>query len=286
MQKPKGRINDWLINDEYLSQLSINSEHFKTTCKKLYTALLGLPSPIYSDWIDKSKQFYFSIGNKYCYVPYNPDISEFDFPEIVNRWAYKFYPGYEVDIQFDRPMTSDEITQKISEGADPDTVFNLKFSDKKKERFKIEKLVIRDDQINVKINKQRFILISRPDMPLSRFISNFRKITDDWERKAFVTRYTKNILEVTHYKSIEIKYTGKVLENFFKIRLGFLLNIPFQESNQEMVYKWGRFIIYFSSPEQLDRCKNIIKFYKLEYKNKFNYENYLRKEFGVVIGIK
>lgn len=278
-RKPGLKINEWLIRE---SSEHIDTDHFRETCKRLYTALLSFPLPVFSDW--KENQFYFSVGKKYCYIPYNPEICEYDFPEFVRRWLYKYFPGYSVDLNFERPYTAQEIAELITQGADPDTVFNSKYVGVKKERFKIEKLVIRDDQVSVKINKKRFILMSRANMPLSIFISNFRKIESDWEKKAFVERFTKKILEVTYHKSVEIKYTGKTLENFFKVRLVFLIDKPFIQSDNKLIYKWDRFIIYFSNEAQAEKCKQILEFFKKEYHHKKNYEVYFKKEFNIRIG--
>jgi hypothetical protein len=281
------RPNDWLLDDSYLELLHVDSknlEHFISTCKRLYTSMASFPSPVRSTWNDSAKEFYFYIGSNYLSMKYNPFIDEFDFSEIVNRWAYRFYPGYSIEVDDFREYTPEEIAYEIQNGTDPDEVFNKKLKFKKTIDFKIEKMIIKDDQITASIDGSKYILITRADMPVSKFISALRKIETPIDRKEYVDKYTKSILEIVFYKSIEIKFDFEVLKNFFKINVLNLKDEAFKSTENNLIYKWGRFIIYFSSEEQVTKCKAILSRFKTEYLNS-DVDTYLRKEFDAKIGV-
>lgn len=277
------KINHWLldINDKGLDGMKIlsgNAEYFRSLCKKVYTYLLSFPSPTYCKYISSNRNFYFAIGHNVLLLQWSKEISEHDFCELIYCWAYKFFPHYTVSKKVERLLNENEMIDKVYEGKTLEELIFEKAFDERLENFKIEKIVIRDDQINVKINNKKYVLISRPDMPISQFISRFRKIESQEEKANFVKTYTKKILEVTHMKSVDIKYTGVMLENFFKVRSPILCNEPLHKI-EGLVYKWGRFNVHFSSKDQLDKAREIIANFKQEYKSIKNIDSFITKEF-------
>lgn len=279
------KINLWLLeisNGKYPEGVKIPSEdklYFESLCKKVYTYLLSFPSPTYCKYMNANRTFYFAIGHNVLNLEWNKDVSDHDFCEIVYNWAYKFFPHYTVKIKEARSLSEEEMLSEVYKGKSlEDLIFEEAFEEKI-ENFKIEKIVIRDDQINVKINNKKYVLISRPDMPISRFIQKFRKIEHDEDKAKFVKNYTKKILEVQHMKPIDIKYVGKQLMNFFKARSPVLNPEPF-EKMESLTYKWGRFIIYFSDQSQIKQAREIITKFKTEYKSIKNIDAYIQKEFN------
>ena len=133
----------------------------------------------------------------------------------------------------------------------------------------IEKLLIKDDQLYVKKDNKIYILIARPEKPISVFISNFRKIQDDQEKKVFLETFTKSVMEISHLKTIEISYKTERMNNFFKIRGLSLHNEKFLKTDDPLVYRWSRFLITFSTRIEINDIKktqqNIYSFFIIFY---------------------
>jgi hypothetical protein len=290
--KRGSKINSWLVDTNYLeneSGISKNDmEHFKKVCDYIYTKyFVTCPVPLFISWDRPNKRFYFSVGDKFCLLPYRNDISEYDYSELLERWSYRFYPGYEIEEEYERVPTSEEIANFVLEGVDPDDAFNRIVIEKKKEKCTVEKIVVKEDQITININNKRFIALSRPDKPISEFIAGFRKIDDPYLKKAFLKEYTKNILEVTFLKNIDVKIESKFIENFFKIRVANNFKYPLIPQDEEgYVYKWGRFTMFFAKREELNIAKKVIKYYKENFENADNIDAYLKREFNMIFGVK
>lgn len=277
------RIDSQFIDDEKCQSLGIpgtDREYFQSLCKRIYTTLLSFPSPSFCFYRKDSKEFYLSIGSNSIAVPYNTNISEYDFSEILYTWAYKFFPGYMISKSVERNLTPEEIASQVLSGKRLDDIINSKAEIQKVEKFKIEKIVIRDDQVNVKLDGKRFILISRADMPISEFIHSFRRIKDDYEKAAFVNMYTKKILEVSSTKNVEIRYTGEKLLNFFRVRC-ISMPDPFRQVDG-LTWRWGRFIIYFPNQNMVEEAKDIIS----SFNKKEGLDNYLKTHFKAEIHYK
>lgn len=284
------KINSWLIDETYLKNESgipdSDLSHYISICKFVYKFFITCPNPMFISWDKKHKSFYCGIGDKFCILPYNKNISEYDYQDLLSRWVRRHYPRYEVFIDYERDYTSKEIAGLVQQGHDIDEIYNSKKIEKKKEICVIERLLIKDDQIHVRQNNKLFILIARPDKPISEFISTFRRLKDDYEKQAFLKSYTKSIMEISYHKHVDIKYEGEMLKNFFRIRILSLYNEPLKETSNKLVYEWGRFVIHFSNRDQLEECKRIISHFKTEYKSLDNEDIYLIKQFNLKFGVR
>lgn len=282
------KSNEWLINEEFLNTIqfeNFDEFKFKKICKRFYTTIACLPIPITSSWDREHKMFRFFLGENFLKVPLKENVNEYDMCEILIAWCSKFFPSFYYEKNEEKEYTVEEIAEMIQKGENPDEVFNKKKIVKIKKKFTIEKIAIKDDQFTVDINGKKYILITKPQIPISVFLQTIRNLEEDEDKKAYLEQSTKSLLEVTFLKTIEIKYTGEELINFFKIRVPRLCDESLNKV-EECVYKWGRFLIYFSNPEQISILQNIIKNFKNEYKSIQNIDNYLRKELGCFIGKK
>jgi hypothetical protein len=290
--KTGSRINSWLIDHEYLEKdcgiAKVDLDHFKRVCEILYYKyFITCPIPLFIAFDRNNKRFYFSVGDKFCLLPYKNNIGEYDYPELLQCWSSRFYPGYEIETVVERQPSADDVANLIGEGIDPDEAFNRMIQDKVIERCKVEKIVIKEDQITINLNGKKYIALSRPDKPISQFITNFRKIKDPYHRKAFLNEYTKNIMEVTYLKNIDVKIESVFMDNFFKIRVPSNFKFPLtKQDDSGFVYKWGRFTIFFARPDEVESAKKIIKYYKDNFRDVKNIDGYLKREFGMIFGVK
>jgi len=288
--KQGSKINSWLVDENYLRNESgipdSDIDHYISICKFIYKFFITSPNPMFISWDKRNKCFYITIGDKYCIAPYNKYISEYDYQELINRWAKRYYPKYEVFVDYESEYDSKEIAGLIQEGYNLDEIYNLKKIEKRKEICIIEKLFIKDDQIHVRQNNKLNILIARPDKPISEFITTFRKIKDDYEKQAFLKTHTKPIIEIAYKKHVDIKYEGETLKNFFKIRVLSLYDEPLKSTSNDLIYNWGRFVVHFSNRDQVKDCINIINHYKKEYINLNNEDLYLIKSFNLKFGVR
>lgn len=288
--KQGSRINSWLIDETYLNNESgipdSDISHYISICKFIYKFFITSPNPMFISWDKRNKSFYITIGDKFCILPYNKYISEYDYQELINRWAKRYYPKYEVLVEYETEYDSKEIAGLVQEGYDLDEIYNLKKKEKRKEVCVIEKLFIKDDQIHVRQNNKLNILIARPDKPISEFISTFRKLKDDYEKQAFLKNHTKPIIQIDYHKFVDIKYEGETLKNFFKIRVLSLYEEVLKKTDNDLIYNWGRFVVHFSNKDQVKDCMNIINHYKKEYINLNNEDLYLIKCFNLKFGVR
>jgi hypothetical protein len=287
IEKTGSKINSWLIDESYLKSscgISENDmEDFINTSNYVYKFFITCPIPLFISWDRLNKAYYISLGNKYCMIPFNPKISVYDFQELIDRWARRHYPGYSFEEEEQVEYTSEEIAELVQQGRDPDELFNSYKVQKVKHTFLIERLLIKDDQVYVKKDDKTFILIARPDKPISVFISNFRKIESDQERKVFLESFTKSVMEITHLKTIEIRYKTERMFHFFKIRGLSLHKEKFLKTDDPLVYRWSRFLITFSTRAEINEIKKIILDYRKNYSTE--YENdILKKVYNVRFG--
>lgn len=289
LEKAGSKVNSWLLDQSQLKTDSGVSEQdmedFINTCTYVYKFFITCPSPLFISWDRLNKSFYISIGNKYCIVPFNPKISVYDYQELIDRWARRHYPGYEIEEEERVEYTADEIADLVQQGEDPDKLFNSYKIQKVKKTCLIEKLLIKDDQIHVKKDGKKVILIARPDKPISIFISNFRKISDDYERKIFLDSFTKSVMEINHLKTIEINYKSERLSHFFKIRGMAMHKEKFLKTEDSSVFRWGRFLISFPTKQDIIEAKKTILDYRKNYSLKYE-DEVLRKTYGIKFGEK
>ena len=258
-------------------------EDFINTCNYVYKFFITCPIPLFISWDRLNKSYYFSLGHKYFMVSFNPKISVYDFQELIYRWARRHYPGYSFEEEEQVEYTSEEIADLIQQGHDPDELFNSFKIQKVKKTCLIEKLLIKDDQLYVKKDNKIYILIARPEKPISVFISNFRKIQDDQEKKVFLETFTKSVMEISHLKTIEISYKTERMNNFFKIRGLSLHNEKFLKTDDPLVYRWSRFLITFSTRIEINDIKKIILDYRKNYSLEYE-DEILKKFYGVKFG--
>lgn len=288
-EKSGSKVNSWLMDEELLKATpgveQGDMESFINTSKYLYKFFITCPSPLFISWDRLNKAYYISVGNKYSIIPFNPKITVYDFQELVDRWVRRHYPSYTVYVDEKEEYSSEEIAELIQKGGDPDKLFNSYKMVKKKETCVIEKLLIKDDQIHVKINDITKILIARPDKPISVFISSFRKIENDEEKKQFMENFTKSIMQLNYLKTIEINYEKEYLTNFFKIRVFSNHKEKFLKTEEKNVYRWGRFLIRFTDIANINEAKNIIKECREKYSKTYE-DSILKDEFKIKFGEK
>lgn len=288
MEKSGSKINTWLLDENVLKSCGISEqeiEDFINTSIYVYKFFITCPSPLFISWDRLNKSYYFSLGNKYAVIPFNPKISVYDFQELIDRWARRHYPGYEIEDEEQVEYTSDEIAELVQQGRDPDELFNSFKIQKVKHSLIVEKLIIKDDQIYVNKDNKTFILIAKPDKPISIFISTFRKMKDNYEKKVFLDNYTKSIMEINHLKTIEINYKTERMFHFFKIRGLSMHNDKFLKTDDPLVYRWGRFLITFSTLDEIKEIKQIILDYRKNYSSKYE-DDILKKFYKIRFGEK
>jgi hypothetical protein len=287
IEKTGSKINSWLMDESYLKTScgisETDHEDFINACNYVYKFFITCPIPLFISWDRLNKSFYFSLGNKFCIVPFNPKVSVYDLQELIDRWARRHYPGYSFEEEEQLEYTSEEIADLVQQGRDPDKLFNSYKIEKVKRTCLIERLLIKDDQIYVKKDGKTFILIARPEKPISVFISNFRKIEDDYEKKIFLESFTKSVMEITHLKTIEINYKTERMNNFFRIRGFSLHKEKFLKTEDPMTYRWYRFLITFSTKQEINEAKKIILEYRANYSLEYE-EDVVKKFYGVRFG--
>lgn len=291
--------NDWLQKTDWIKESLTNEliqsgqyEHFKMLCSYLYTFSNSIPVPSAISFDQKEKKFYFSIGNKFCFIPYIENISKYDFVELISRWARRYYPKYILSVKKLRPLTEQETAYQIQLGKfSIEEIFEMKKVVRVKEKGVVELVSIKEDLLHLSINGNRFIYLSKPNPigqgninSLSQVLKDFRHCNDMKERKNIITSRMKPIVEVQNPKPVTIfDYSNEMLLNFFRVRVIALHDQPINHLDH-LTYKWWKFEIVFPDIEIKKQCFKIVSEYKKNWINK-EYK-YLKDEFKLSFGIR
>lgn len=290
--------NSWLQTTDWIKESLTNEliqseqyEHFKTLCSYIYTFSNSIPVPSVISFNQKEKKFYFSIGNKFCIIPYVSNISKHDFVELISRWARRYYPKYTISVKQYRPLTETEIAYELQKGISVEEAFEMKRVVRIKEKGVVELVSIKEDILHLSINGNKFIYLSRPNPlnqgninSLSQVLKDFRACNDMQERKNIITTRMRPIVEVKNPKPITISnYSDEMLLNFFKVRIIALHDSPINHL-EHLTYKWYKFEITFPDIETKKKCFKIVSEYKKNWINK-EYK-YLKDEWNMSFGIR
>lgn len=278
------KSNKWLINEKELKEISDRNK-FKTDfyllCSKIYTTVLGFPTPCISTFFEREKYFCFMIGKNILKIKFNDEeIVDYNFCEIIRVWAYKFFPHYTIEEEIEKEYNTYELN-KLVENKNIDELINEKELILK--NFKIEKIFVKNDSFLVKIGNDNFIMMTKANIPLSLFLKKLRRIKNNEDKKEFIEKNTKKIMQINDInKNIDIDYKGKQLEEFFKIRIVSYFNENFKRIG-ELIYRWGKFIFRFENEIEIENTIFILEKSKNNFKKSKNIDDYLMSNFKVII---
>jgi hypothetical protein len=256
MDEKKIYRNSWLVDSEYLKQQNFEDPYyFESLCYHINSFIKNTPIPVITEYIDK--RIVFSVGKIRKDFKINIDYSYYDFLCMVKKWIGRFYPKYEVEYEVEVPLSHEEMISKVkNEGLDLNDVVHMKKSQVVKERAVIEKAMFVDDQFIINKNDKRFICsagtIKNP-MSMTEFKKKLMSIRVDIDRKKFIDENSTILREIVDQKDIIIEYHGKQMLNFFKINYDELIKFS-SGMISPFVYRFGRFIVKFSSQSLMDDC--------------------------------
>lgn len=287
------QTTDWIkesLTDELIQ--SGHYEHFKTLCSYIYTFSNSIPVPSVITFDQKDKKFYFSVGNKFCFIPYINNMAKHDFVELISRWTRRYYPKYILSVKHQRPLTEEEIAFELQKGTvSVDEVFEMKRIVRIKEKGIVELVSIKEDTLHLSINGNKFIYMSKPNPlgkgninSISQVLRDFRNCDSMEERKNILVSRMRPIVELKNPKPVVISnYSEELLINFFKVRVMALYEQPINHL-EHLTYKWGKFEITFPDIETKKKCFKVVSEYKKNWINK-EYK-YLKDIFKMSFGIR
>lgn len=274
----------WLVAEDFLGSVAVeNREHFQDICRHIYNFISHCPTPILVFLDKKNVLFHFRIGDNSFNIPYFANMSKYDFIRLVTYWAESFYPRYSVLVPIKRKLRASEISEILlsSENANEEALLDETISENYLENFMIEKCILRDDQMICHRNDERQLRIST--IPLSILLKKFRQIPEQAERKKFIDGNTRILNTLDGIKSIDIKYEGKELQNFFKAWIPLLHST--QVVHRELYKcKWDKFNVFFSNEQQIRDLIKMKENYESEYGSVANALPYMIKTMGISVG--
>lgn len=235
-----------------------DDEYMNLLVHSLYKLLISIPVSLNIRFNKDSNEFDFQVSKYNLVIPIQRDkISPYDYSEIVRVWAYRFFPFY-------------KISGKNGKQVD--------------RNFKVEKVIIAKDQLNVRLGRKRYRYISR--IPVLEFLSIFKKKKKDLERKEFANKFLRKLFPINKNKKIEIKnYTRDQLMSFAKIRLFTVNGLLFTRIGK-LVCLWSNFIINFNSEDEIEEFSKIVMSDSNKHLNIENVNDYIIKNFNVRISVK
>lgn len=288
----KKNLNFWLTDDEFLSNAGFDSEEelniFKTYCNHINMYLRSSPVPMIVYWKRRNRKFYFRIGRNFFIIPYNTDISLYDFQKLIRYWSFDFYPSYQAEVVLERDPTEVELASMAISTDNVESLIGKKISYTVIEKGMLEKVMIKDDEIILSIEREgnQFRQIRITKVPVSKFfLHTLKSISDDKERRDYIFNNSRPLNEIYAEKTIEIRYEGNQLLNFFRVWIPELHNQKFERVD-DLTYRWSKFLIYFSNSEQPSKAYNMIQSYRTEYHNNKPSKKYLNKYFGIKSGVE
>lgn len=253
------RPNEWMENEQFISKMKYHNLYYvKNLGQVLGAYLRAIPIPVITTWDPNFKRIYFHVGLDKHYFDLDENVSYWDYTFLAGQWLSSFFPSYCVEEEEDVELSEAEIWNKVrKEGLTLDDALLLRKPALVKTTGKIIKIQITNDEFIFNNNGKEEVRISgtlEKLIPLSLFLKELRRLTDDHEKKNYILSNSRLIKELNETKrEIVIDYPDQMMRNFFIIRYDSLRNDSFSKT-YEGLYKWGRFIIKFNSLELERDC--------------------------------
>jgi hypothetical protein len=261
----KLKANEWLESDAFIAKMDYpNKDFVKSLTRVIASFVWEAPVPILTTWDPLHKRIYFSIGTDKRYFELDENVDNYDYIVNVSRWAYKYFPYYELDEEKEVELSDDEILAKVQKGVNLDDAILLRKKIQIKERGTLVKVDLGNDQFVLDINGDGFVRISgtlNNPKTLSIFLKELRLIQDNKERKNFIFQNSVELKKLPEKPIIKIAHQKNKMINFFIIHYPDLKHEPIiknEETLNNLEYKWGRFLIRFEDNELRDYCMNYI----------------------------
>jgi hypothetical protein len=275
-------VNKWLIDETFqANQKNINdSFYLKLLGDVLYTFLVKkCPVQVKTELNNNSIRF--KIGQEISkdFIIDN-SIHPDDFVLKLEQWLSKYYPQYSCEVEKLLPLTEEEKTSIFltSEFDNIDKAINK--MEKGKSINEIEKMIITriillKDKFKVFINNIPYIYSTRK-IKLSKFLSDFRKLNTNEEKKKFFDMYSIKVKRIGSKPFYFIDRRDDELLSFFKIYKdnskastsssnGYLTGEgDFIEDNEGEYTKWDNFVFKIKSEYVRKNFIDIIKTIKLD----------------------
>ena len=261
----KLKANEWLESDAFIAKMDYPNKNFvKGLTQVVASFVWDAPVPILTTWDPVHKRIYFSIGTEKKYFELDENIDNYDFIVAVSRWAYKFFPYYELDEEIETELSDDEILAKVKDGVNLDDAILMRKKIQIKERGTLIKVDLGNDQFVFDVNGDGFVrmsgTLSNPKT-LSVFLKELRMIYNQRERKNFIFQNSIELKKLPEKPIIKIAHFKNKMINFFIIHYPDLKNVSIvknEESLNNLEYQWGRFLIRFEDNELRNYCLNYV----------------------------
>lgn len=258
----KENINSWLVDSDFIKRQNFPDTYYlESLCYNIMSFLKNVPVPIVAKLDEKTfsenHKIDFYIGSIHRSFTASVNYSYFDYITLIRLWASQFYPQYTVDEEIEIPLTDEEMIKAIKEqGVNMNDALEMKKKVFVKEHAVIEKIILKDDQFILNKNDKRYMYMSgtiKNPMSLSSFKKKFISIEKDVDKKKFLEENSTLIRLFDKEKTINVDYQGQQMVNFFKVNIDELMNVD-GSSLSPFVWKFGRFIVKFSSQSLMDDC--------------------------------
>lgn len=256
------KINTWLEDEQFISKMNFDDQYYlETLCFKIAAFLKNIPVPVCSTYDRSHKSIYFLIGDNKHFLPIDVNISYYDYITLIDKWTRQFYPQYEVKINTEIEYTDIEIMKLVQEGINLNDALLMRKPHSYTEVGIIEKIFIKKDEFIFTRNGIKEIRMSglgvQTPLPLSKFMEGIREISNNNEKKNYIEKNSKFIMNLrTAEKEIIINYSGKQMINFIRINFDNNKFYPLIAID-DFQYSWGIFRIIFESKNLRDDCITI-----------------------------
>jgi hypothetical protein len=224
--------------------------------------LKNTPIPVITFWLNKDQKILFSVGNITRAFKVNVNYSYQDYIQLVKKWLMKYYPQYEIEYEIEVSLSDEEILYKVkSEDMDLNDALLLRKKEVVKEKGMIEKIMLKEDQFIFNKDGVRSIYLSgtiKNPLSLSIFKKKLHEIKNQFEKKKFIEENSTLVKVLDEVRDVNIEYQGQQMINFFKINYDEL-----SKGNPEKVspvtWKFGKFVVKFSSQNLMEDCFKYLK---------------------------
>lgn len=255
--------NAWLTDLNYIKSVGFQDSYYlESLCYHIGSFVKNTPIPVVTELSVKEWKIYFSVGHIRRGFKINVNYNYFDYVTLVKNWLYKYYPQYTVEYGVEVSLSDKEILDKVKfDGMDLNDAIHLTKTEVVKEHAVIEKIVLKEDQFILNKNGKRYLYLSgtiKNPQTISAFKKQFLSLSDDKEKKKFIDENSTLIREFDESREITIEYQGQQMLNFFRVNFKEL--IMHEEVNiAPVIWKFGKFVVKFSSQSLMDDC---LKYYK------------------------
>ena len=252
--------NAWLTDSLYIKNSGFQDTYYlESLCYHINSFVKNTPIPVVVELNQKKWGVWFSVGHIRRLFKININYAYYDYITLVKNWLVRYYPQYSVDYEIEVPLEDNEILSKVkNEGLDLNDAIHLKKKKSVKEFAIIEKVMMKEDQFLINKNGKRFLYMSgtiKNPQTISVFKKQLLSIKDDVDKKKFIDENSTLIREFDERKEVVIDYQGQQMLNFFRINFKELNSADFEwKQTSPFVYKFGRFVVKFSSQNLMNDC--------------------------------